>query len=91
MEIQFYLRIYATTGVVRKADAKKMTYIYYWGLSERVLEITAGNNIEHAQKELTRIRSRKYSKQYNYEIIKVIFTTECNRQTVTKIVESGIL
>lgn len=87
MEIQFYLRIYATTGVVRRADARKIRSLCYWGFTD-VLEVTAGNNIEHAQKELTRIRSKKYSKQYNYEMIKAIFTTECN---ITKIVESGIL
>jgi hypothetical protein len=91
MGTQFALRIYATSGVVRKADAKKMTSTYYWALRDRVLEISAGNK-EIAQKRLAELRNKKYSKQYHYEIVKYMFTTECKTQAIrTKIVESGIL
>lgn len=91
MGTQFYLRIYATSGVVRKADAKKMTFIYYWDLSDGILEIASGS-MEIAQKRLAEIREKKYSKQYHYEIVKHFFTTECKTPAVrTKIVESGIL
>lgn len=92
MGTQFYLKIYATSGVVRRADAKKMTFIHYWDLSDKIQVITAGNSMEFAQKKLAEIRSKKYSKQYHYDLVKRIFTTECKTQILrTKIVESGIL
>lgn len=67
MGTQIYLKIYSSTGVVRKADAKKMTKLHYWELSNGVLEITAGN-LELAQKRLAEIRAKKYSKHYNFII-----------------------
>ena len=89
METQIYLKVYSATGVVRKADAKKMTKLYYWQLSNGVLEITAGN-LEHAQRKLAEIRAKKYTKHYNFIIEKIFFTTECKKQVVkTKLLDHG--
>lgn len=89
METQICLKVYSATGVVRKADAKKMTNIYYWQLSNGVLDITAGN-LELAQKKLVEIRAKKYTKHYNFIIEKKFFTTECKKQVVkTKVLDHG--
>lgn len=89
MGTQVYLKVYSDTGVVRKADAKKMTNIYYWQLSNGVLYITAGY-IELAQKKLAEIRAKKYTKHYKFIIEKKFFTTECKKQVVkTKVLDHG--
>jgi hypothetical protein len=89
MGTQIYLKVYSATGVVRKSDAKKMTKLHYWALSDGVLEITAGN-IELAKKKLAEIRAKKYTKHYNFIIEKKFFTTECEKQIVkTKVIDNG--
>lgn len=92
MGTQFYLRIYATSGIVRKADAKKMSKMWYYHLRNGMIVIpVVSEEIAHLLLKY-KIRTKKFVKPYKYCIEKQYFTTECKTQAIrTKIVENGIL
>lgn len=90
METQIYLKVYSATGVVRKADAKKMTKLYYYHLSNGVVTIpVVSKEIAHLLLK-HEISNKKYAKHYNFIIEKKFFTTECKKQLVkTKVLDHG--
>lgn len=90
MGTNWYLRIYATSGVVRKADAKKMSKLWFYHLRDGVVVIAVvSKEIAHLLLK-HEIRTKKYLKPYKYCIEKQYFTTECKTQEIrTKIIESG--
>ena len=89
METQIYLKVYSATGVVRKADARKMTKLYKYVLRNGVVVIPVASK-EIALMKLNEISKKKYSKHYNFIIDKKIFTTECEKQIVkTKVIDNG--
>jgi hypothetical protein len=92
METQFNLRIYAVSGIVRKADAKKMSKMWYYHLRNGVVVIpVVSKEIAHLLLK-HEIRTKKYLKPYKYCIEKQYFTTECKNQVIRNIrVECGNL
>lgn len=88
METKVYLKVYSATGVVRKADAKKMTCLYYIHLNNGIVTIpVAHEEIAHLFLKYI-ILNKKYTKHYNYLIEKKYFTSK--KQLVkTKVLEYG--
>jgi hypothetical protein len=88
METQIYLKVYSATGVVRKADAKKMTNLYYHDLKNGIVVIpVVSEEIAHLYLK-HKILNKKYTKHYNFIIEKKYITS--NKQLVTtKLLDHG--
>ena len=86
MSTQIYLKVYSTKGVVRKVDAKKMTCLYSLDLRNGVVTIpVAHKDIAHLFLDM--ILTKKYTKRYNYLIVKKYFN---KKQLVkTKVLDHG--
>lgn len=87
METQICLKVYSATGVVRKADAKKMTCLYNIDLRNGIVTIpVAHEDIAHLFLKYI-ILNKKYTKHYNYIIEKKYIS---KKQVVkTKIIDHG--
>lgn len=87
METQICLKVYSATGVVRKADAKKMTCLYYKHLSNGIVTIpVAHEDIAHLFLKYI-ILNKKYTKHYNYIIEKKYISK--NQVVKTRIIDHG--